>query len=498
MSKPPQASNSDALGTAIERACFLEWRLEQLEHLLQSERDTSRAQRIELAKAAGREAESAGRVFELEQRLAEARQEVATLSERHAVADAERLNLERSLAQAGSGLSVKTLRTALLQEKQRADIKSRALETARIRIHALERARERFFYKLVQWQRLIENNERDNIDLAEFIAELRGEIMQLASENEKAEARALDLSKAMLADAQQMQQEPDTPDSSNITSDELEEDEEVLESPVSCELQLNKITNSDYKSVSFEEAEKSLSELQPDTRRMQAVTRLRALQKAKSDNCIRLASDLIRIANTAATPAIVATIAHQDCPKLISQLVRLLSRVPTDLAQWVSKRLLTHKEAIVRSSALETCLRLAGGDASDIRRLLESGLEDTDSGVRRQTLLVARTLPDYEFGPLLIRGSQDPCPEIRRLAVALTDGRSSQAATYVLLEALNDKASSVRMAAARALRSSLGPDVSDLLNRSDDERSKYVQQMKSTLLNPQLAKNTKSDSLLAG
>src|SRR5688572_7217705 len=95
----------DSLSSALERICFLEWRLAQMEAVVADERRTVRDLRESVAEGAQREADAARRIADLEERLAEARREMIALSDRSAHADAERTLLERRMLSNGKDSS---------------------------------------------------------------------------------------------------------------------------------------------------------------------------------------------------------------------------------------------------------------------------------------------------------------------------------------------------------------------------------------------------------
>jgi len=168
---------SDPVAT-LERVCFLEWRVEQLTCALEDKERLLQHQRVQLAESAQREAEATSRVSELERLLAEVRREAVLLGDRRDLqadleerfGDSERANLQ----------AARVVRE-LERERERASSTQRALEFARERITILESGRERFFAKLITWQRMGQGQE--GADLAQFIAELRAEVSRLSSEN---------------------------------------------------------------------------------------------------------------------------------------------------------------------------------------------------------------------------------------------------------------------------------------------------------------------------
>ena len=193
------ASEPDALRRALERMCFLEWRLEQMEATLAGERRQASHKEVALAEAASREASVAARVHELTERLAATIRENALLADRLAHADGTRATLESRLEQSTAQTSAESteLARALLAERQRAEVKARALSAAQERLEVLERAHDRFFQRLVYWQQAVRDGDPEAVDMAEFISELRAEIVRLSSENMLAAMREENLRRSL-------------------------------------------------------------------------------------------------------------------------------------------------------------------------------------------------------------------------------------------------------------------------------------------------------------
>ncbi|MEM7679170.1 MAG: hypothetical protein AAF449_24590, partial [Myxococcota bacterium] len=167
---------ADALPAALERASLLEWRLEQV---ALREKDLWRrleSERADHAKAQRRVADLTARVHPVEDSLAEARQVNAALTTRLAQSEETAITSPRAEREA------MTMARAWQQAHQRAERHATSLREARERLEILEHAQVRFHARLTQWQRQVAT-AREDLDLAEFIAELRAEILRLSQVN---------------------------------------------------------------------------------------------------------------------------------------------------------------------------------------------------------------------------------------------------------------------------------------------------------------------------
>ena len=75
------------------------------------------------------------------------------------------------------------LARALQRATERADQQAAALSHARDRLEILEHAQVRFHARLTDWQRQVATAQHD-LDLAQFIAELRAEVLRLGQVND--------------------------------------------------------------------------------------------------------------------------------------------------------------------------------------------------------------------------------------------------------------------------------------------------------------------------
>ena len=167
----------DVLPAALERAALLEWQLEQV-----TLREKDLWLRLEAERKVGAEAQQkvadmTARVHEVESALAEARRESAALTARLA-----ELEGAPAVPDPNADRNAVALSRAWRQAEQRAEQTAQALEEAQGRLNVLEHAQVRFHTRLTEWQRQVATDRQD-LDLAEFIAELRAEILRLGQVN---------------------------------------------------------------------------------------------------------------------------------------------------------------------------------------------------------------------------------------------------------------------------------------------------------------------------
>ncbi|MBK8014794.1 MAG: HEAT repeat domain-containing protein [Deltaproteobacteria bacterium] len=179
-SMAPKASR--ALDAAVERIRFLEWRLAQVEETLAAERRALCTQRDALRSAEARHEEDAKTIEDLKACLARTPQP-----------EADEAN-EADGADGADGAEFRTQSAPQSAPPRAPELNFRtALDHAEARIEFLEQSREHIFRRLVQWQRAADASNDTSVDLGEFIAELRAEIVALSKENAAASVREAEL-----------------------------------------------------------------------------------------------------------------------------------------------------------------------------------------------------------------------------------------------------------------------------------------------------------------
>jgi HEAT repeat protein len=438
------------LSSALERICFLEWRLEQMESLLADERRIARDMREELAEAAQREHSAALEITRLEERLLDAKRELVSLSDRTSHADAERSLLERRIAASGQQTSkeIAELCRELEHERAKGRRDAEALAGARDRLAALERARESFFARLIEWQQL---SRADDVDLAEFIAELRGEILALTAEKDAIAAREEDLRERLGEAAEERPADP-TP---------------MFLAPSEPRTPATGIQLDDARSV--------LAQVPSDAKRATAQRLVGELRRSRADLRLSAAKALVDTAGALAAPALSAALnlAKDGIEKI--ELLDLLAKAKSPLALPSIRVAMEDRDPYVRAAAVEAGMGLAAG--SDFEVIARAGLTDGDVRVRRRAVMALEVHGGAGKAELVRAIASDPDPQARRAVVAALSGDTSAAAVDIAMRALEDDSDLVRRAAARTLSKSTGEEVAPILLLPPLQRKRAIEQL---------------------
>lgn len=200
-----------------ERILLLECRLEQLRSALDDARADADFVRAKLADAAAREADHARRYSLVHQELAETRAEITSLHERLSRSEALRAELEGHLFEAGArgdAAELVRLRREVVAQRQRSLISEQTCSRLRARVDKLLASRETLLTRVAEWQRLVRIEGPTAVDLAEFIAELRGDILHLEDQNAAGERQEAALRERLVRAGLDMDEPPgeDLPD----------------------------------------------------------------------------------------------------------------------------------------------------------------------------------------------------------------------------------------------------------------------------------------------
>ena len=409
---------ADALPAALERASLLEWRLEQV---TLREKDLwlrLEAERTSAAEAQQRIADLTERVQHVEDSLAEARRANAGLTAR--LAEAE--DRATSSISPRAGRDAVALARAWRREHHRAEQSALALKESRDRLEVLEHAQVRFHTRLTEWQRQVAS-ERQDLDLAEFIAELRAEVLRLGQAN--AELRS------QLEEAPRTSLLPETEPSETTA---LPAPSVVEECGGDAPTQAP-IAAIEAKDPSLAPAIEGLWSADPAVRHRSAAS----LSQNNSDEARRALASALPLAE-----------GIEEQIHLLSQLGRAGGLDDEDAIL----PYLRHDNPTVRATALNTTSAVA---------LLEECAADPDPYVRRRALIRwAQLAPDEARGGLT-KAIHDDDPGVRRAACAALAGHAPTSAVMALLYAVDDPDPAVRNAAVRSLpadiRRQLNPGV---------------------------------------
>ena len=190
------AATSPSPAADGERILLLECRLDQAASALDGARADADRLRKQLAEAAAREADHARRFSLVQRDLADARGELAALHERLASTEAMRAELEGHLFEAGArgdAGELLRIRRELIAEQQRSLANEQTASRLRARVNELLLSRDTLLTRIAEWQLLVGHDESGAVDLAEFMAELRRDIMMLEQRNVVTERREVAL-----------------------------------------------------------------------------------------------------------------------------------------------------------------------------------------------------------------------------------------------------------------------------------------------------------------
>ena len=374
-----------------EEVTLLEWRLEQLEAALE---DAQAARHADLGRLA-REAEAreglSARIHELEESLVDARQRAESLAERLQMAERARADFEHRLRDAKHAhrVALEEMRRDRDRETHRAVVARRALENARERLDGLERAQDRFFGRLVSWQSLA-GADREQVDLAEFIAELRGEIVRL-SERFDQEASAA---------------EADAP--------ALEVPAPATEPPVEPQVEPQPPGGAPPSAVSAPS-------------RPPAGVWARRLREAASPEVRRHAArNLAEHAHPEAVPALRRAMRRATDRLERAEMIGLLGQVGGVEASAALDREAESRDPLIQAAVLAARVTMANRDPAARDALIADGLQHPEPVVRRRAILAAVASPSEGLERLVAPHLRDPDGGVRQAANAALARRSAR------------------------------------------------------------------------
>ena len=178
--------------TGSDRTLLLECRLEQLRGALDEARADADQARVRLAEAAAREAAETRRLSLLQDELARAREEVASLHRRLEHSEALRAKLQGHLFESeprDDAQELVRLRRELAAARERIAGSEQAASQLRARVDELVASRETLLTRVIEWQRAVRDGDTEAVDLAEFIASLRRAVLDLERDNALGERR---------------------------------------------------------------------------------------------------------------------------------------------------------------------------------------------------------------------------------------------------------------------------------------------------------------------
>jgi len=188
----PDVTGEARSGSDADRLILLECRLEQMRANVDEARAEAHRARELLAETAAREADQARRHQLLHEDLAAARQEIGSLHHRLEHSEALRAGLEGRLFESAAPEDARELvrlRGDVAAARDLTVARQRTVADLRTRVEELVASRETLFTRVAQWQCAAREGDTDAIDLAEFIAALRHDLLELEHRAVMAERR---------------------------------------------------------------------------------------------------------------------------------------------------------------------------------------------------------------------------------------------------------------------------------------------------------------------
>jgi len=349
-----------------DRVFLLECRLEQMRASVDEARAEAHRARERLAEVTAREADRGRRHQLVLEDLAAARAEIESLHHRLEHSEALRAGLEGRVFESSApedGQELVRLRGEVAAARDLTDARQQTVADLRARVEELVASRETLLTRVAAWQCAARQGDADAINLAEFIAALRHDILDLEHRAVKAERREADL-------REQLRQAgtPEAVDSSSPDASAAEADPQPSEPP------------------------EAAAEADP--------------QPSDSPG----AADEPETGVAEAAPLE----AGDDAESRIDALLRLGRSGETDAFYAIRSWLVT-PEPRVRAAAYQALGQLLEHEPSRLEPHIRWGIADADPRVRRRVVLAAAAARGLDLRSLLDPLRRDPDPQVRRV-----------------------------------------------------------------------------------
>jgi hypothetical protein len=197
----PDVAGKVHAGSDAHRVFLLECRLEQMRARVDEARAEAHRARALVAEATAREADHARRQRLLHEELAAAREEVGSLHHRLEHSEALRAGLEGRLFEStrpqDAGELVR-LRGEVAAHRDLTVAAQRTVADLRTRVAELTASRETLLSRIAEWQCAVRDGNTEAVDLAEFIAVLSRDILELEHRSVVAERGEAELREELL------------------------------------------------------------------------------------------------------------------------------------------------------------------------------------------------------------------------------------------------------------------------------------------------------------
>ena len=362
----PDVADKVQSGSDTHRVFLLECRLEQMRATVDEARAEAHRARTLLAEVTAREADHARRHHILHEELAAAREELGALHRRLEHSEALRAGLEGRFFESSTPADARELvrlRGEVAAHGNLTAARQRTVADLRARVAELTASRETLLSRVTEWQFAAREGNADAIDLAEFIAVLSSDILELEHRSATAEQREAELREQLLQASAQRDASSSGPD-----PPAAEESPERVDAP-----------------AARAEPETAVDAAAPPVEGADAEPRIDTLLRLGRSGDVE-AFYAIRSSLVAGDPSVRAA-AYQA-------LGQLLEHDPSRLESHV-RRGLADPDARVRRRAV---LTVAAARGLAVRPLLEPLRRDPDPHVRRVVTEVLRRTPSAAEG----------------------------------------------------------------------------------------------------
>jgi hypothetical protein len=397
VTSPPVDAVADS-----ERILLLEFRLENACSALEEARADADRLRSSLAQSAAREADHARRFSIVHQELAEARAEIASLHERLGRSDALRAELEGHLFEAGARADAREivrLRRELLTHRHRTLTSEETAARLRARVDELLMSRETLLTRVAEWQRLVRMDDPGAVDLSEFIAELRRDILSLEQSNVAGERREAALRERLSR--------------AGIDPDAAETDapESLPDASPNGALPEPKTREPDVPFALSPDATKTFESS------LSSSVWATGMPEPEADGFEEAAQDVAASAEDSSAPGPNpdAVVSDSIVESAVAPTAPASKQEPAADPVRSADEGLNAADPAVRAAALERLIRSLEGRPVELTAHLRSGFADADPRVRRRAVLAAATVPRLPIRPLLEPLRGDPDPQVRRV-----------------------------------------------------------------------------------
>ena len=189
---------------------------------------------------------------------------------------------------------------------------------------------------------------------------------------------------------------------------------------------------------------------------------------------VRAAERLKALAHPAAAPALATALNSETEPAALVALLGAISGLAQVEAVPVVQPHLTSSAPDVRIAALKALLVL---DPAQAGPHLAAAMKDPDSAVRRRASLLALGLTGSAALTLGEQAIRDSVADVRSLAALVLGASGAESARGALLEAMRDPDMRVRRSASQAMSRLLGRDVTNLVSLDAAQRRREVRRL---------------------